>query len=244
MKHVLSSALVLSGVLGGVLGVVSLGTLEGCKATSSQQVTPDNRAAMLEPLPTPARLALERLTEGNLTNLSTDEFEGREVYTATYTTATGAIGHAQVSSDGRVLSNYAETSNLAMSEAPEPVQAAIRAHTGGAALQTIAVERHGERDDRYIAMADLSGKKHRYEFNSTGSLISEATQIRVDQIPPAPLATLEARFPGLAGKKASVWEIRDRQGMISYAVEGWSKEKKVKVTVGADGKAEQVLYLK
>lgn len=243
MKHVLSSAL--------VLGAVSMAALTGCQSSETPEkptsytkvIAPEQQTAALEPLPSPARLALERLTQGQLTHLSTDEFEGRDIYTATYLTADGTIGHAQVSSDGRVLSNYTETSNLAVTEAPESVQNALRAHTGGAPLQTIAVERHGERDDRYIAMTTLSGKKHRYEFNSTGSLVSEATQINPDQMLPAATASLERRFPGITGSKSIVWESRDRNGKVGYGVQGWSEKKLIRATVNTDGKIEKVHYL-
>ena len=231
-----------------VLGISFLG-VGGC---SSKPKTPEQRAALsaslLEPLPPPARLALERITGGaGVSALVTDEFEGRNVYSADYLTADNMKGHAQVTSDGRVLSNYVESKKLTFGDAPEPVKTAVRSRTGGANVRDVMVERQvggseGDAANRYTVNADLSGMKHKYVFDYTGALLSEGTQIRAEQLPPAAGAAIDRRFPGLL--KGTIWEVRDSKGAVSYAAEGRDGDRKIRTVVSTAGVVQSVSYMR
>lgn len=180
---------------------------------------------LLADLPAPARLAIQRQTSGTtLRKVQQDEFLGRTVFTADFTTADNLPGELQVTRDGRVLSRTVRQRDIPFNQAPERVQAALIAKTGGTVPPKLSVDDTRSRRV-FTARVELAQVPNAFEFDETGSLIRETVDINRLQLPPVVVASLIRRFQGM-----SVTNIQEvRQGTaISYNIEGNLNRKRVK----------------
>lgn len=205
----------------------------GAVADGTSQGEPSRAASpLLAELPPAARLAIERNTAGaTLRRVDTDEFLGRDVYTADFVTAERQPGEVQVTRDGRLLSRTVKLKEIAFAEMPERAREATMARTGGQTPRRVRVE---DRLSRRVFVVSLpvAGRPSVFEIDETGAVLQETIDIEREQLPPAVEAAMWRRFPRMP--VTAVREVH-RGSAVSFVVEGTFERRKVRAEFSPAG---------